>query len=105
MEQVKEKATEVKDKIGFGEYAAFTIGGVGIMIMFGLIGSYLLIYMTNVAFLDIAIISTIIAVSRLLDGISDIIAGNMIDKTNTKLVRSDLAPGHMRPRKDYKGLR
>ncbi len=29
MRQSKDKEIEVKDKIGFGEYAAFGIGGVG----------------------------------------------------------------------------
>lgn len=85
MDQTKDKVTENQSYIKFGEYAAYTFGGVGISVLFSLISSYLLVYMTNVAFLDIAVISTIIAVSKLLDGISDIIIGNIIDNTNSKL--------------------
>lgn len=85
MDQTKDKITENQSYIKFREYIAYAFGGVGITALFGLIGSYFLVYMTNVAFLDIAVISTIIAVSKLLDGISDIIIGNIIDNTNSKL--------------------
>ena len=85
MDQTKDKVTENQSYIKFGEYIAYAFGGVGITVMSSLISSYLLIYMTNVAFMDIAVISTIIAVSKLLDGISDIIIGNIIDNTNSKL--------------------
>lgn len=44
MEQLENRVTENKDKIKFGEYAAYTFGGVGMTVMFGLIGSYFLIY-------------------------------------------------------------
>ena len=65
--------TELKDKIGLGEYAAFGAGGVGVMMLNGILAGYIMIYMTNVALLDVAVISVIIAVSKLLDGISDLI--------------------------------
>jgi Na+/melibiose symporter-like transporter len=56
MGQSKDKEIEVKDKIGFGEYAAFGIGGVGVRMMFSITGAYFLMYMTNVAYLDVATI-------------------------------------------------
>lgn len=73
------------NKIRFGEYAAYGAGGAGLLMMFAVTGSYLLMYMTNVAFLDVAVISTIIAVSRLLDGISDLIVGDIVDRTRSKM--------------------
>ena len=50
--------------------------------MNGIIGTFLTVYLTNVALLDAAIISTLIAVSKVFDGISDLIVGRMVDKTS-----------------------
>jgi GPH family glycoside/pentoside/hexuronide:cation symporter len=75
--------TRSNDNIRFIEYAMYGVGGSGLRMMFALTGSYLLMYMTNVAFLDVAVISVIIAVSRLLDGISDLIIGDIVDKTTS----------------------
>ena len=51
----------------------------------GIIGTFLTVYFTNVAFLDAAIISSIIAVSKVFDGVSDLIVGRMVDNTKSKL--------------------
>ena len=48
------------------------------------LGSFLTIYFTNAAFLDAGIIATIIAVSKVFDGISDLIVGNMVDRTHSR---------------------
>ena len=71
-----------KERIGYG------IGGMSGQIVFSIIGSFFAIYMTNVALLDIAAISTIIAVSKVLDGISDVIVGNTIDNTVSRFGRA-----------------
>ena len=76
---------QMKDKIGLGEYASFGAGSVGIIMLNSVLVSYLMIYMTNVAFLDVAVISVIIAVSKLLDGVSDLIIGDIIDNTTSKM--------------------
>ncbi len=49
------------------------------------ISGYLTYFYTNVAGLSAGIIGTILFVSKILDGVSDIIFGNMIDKTRTKM--------------------
>ena len=67
------------ERIGYGS-AAF-----GWNMINGIIGTFLTVYFTNVAFLDAAVISTLIAVSKLFDGVSDLIVGRMVDNTNTKL--------------------
>lgn len=73
------------NKIHFGGYAAFGLGGAGLMMMIVPTGSYLLIYMTNVAFLDVAVISAIIALSKLFHGISDLVIGDIVDRTNSNM--------------------
>ncbi len=51
----------------------------------GILGSFLTVYFINVAFLDAAIISSIIAVSKLFDGVSDLIVGRLVDNTKSKM--------------------
>ncbi|WP_026510413.1 MFS transporter [Butyrivibrio sp. LC3010] len=70
--------------LGWPERICYGIGDIPIGIIMSMMASYLMIYMTNVAFLDMAILSTLIAVSKGLDGVSDILIGNIIDNTNSK---------------------
>ena len=44
-----------------------------------------MIYMMNVALVDAGVLSVLFAVSKLLDGISDIIIGNIVDRTRSKM--------------------
>ena len=53
--------------------------------IFILISGYLVYFYTNVAGLDAAMVGTILLISRVLDGVSDVIFGNMIDRTRTKM--------------------
>jgi GPH family glycoside/pentoside/hexuronide:cation symporter len=50
-----------------------------------LVMGYLTFYLTENVMLSAAIVSAIIASARVFDGISDIIAGLIIDKTHTKI--------------------
>ena len=44
-----------------------------------------MIYLTNTVGLNAGIVGTLIAVSKLFDGISDVFFGSMIDKTKSKM--------------------
>ena len=69
---------------GWGERLGYVSGGVGIRLITAAFGTYLMIYLTNTALLDVAVISFIIAISKVFDGISDLIIGNVIDHTESK---------------------
>ena len=71
-----------KEKLSWKEKLGYGLGGFTMAITICL-GNFLTVYLTNTAFLDIAVVSTILAVSRIFDGISDILVGNLIDSTNT----------------------
>lgn len=71
--------------LGWVERVGYGSGQLGINAINGILGSFLTVYFTNVALLDAAIISTIIAVSKLFDGVSDIIVGRLVDRTKSKL--------------------
>lgn len=72
-------------RLGWGERIGYGVSGLGTTVLFFPITSFLLIYMTNVALLDIAVISAIIGVSKVLDGISDLLVGNIIDRTKSQM--------------------
>lgn len=85
MDQIRDHSTAPDARLGWGERLAYGAGSVGANMPFTIVSSMLTIYLTNVAHLNIAVASSIIAVSALLDGISDLIAGNIIDRTASRL--------------------
>lgn len=78
-------ASEKERIIGRGELFGYGAGGIGIRLIFSVIGSYLTVYLTNAVFLDIAAVSAILTVSIFCDGISDLVVGNIVDRTSTDM--------------------
>ncbi len=78
------KHNDPEGKLGWQERVGYGFGGFGVNAINGILGSFLTIYLTNVSLLDAGILSTLIAISKLFDGISDLIVGRMVDNTNTK---------------------
>lgn len=73
-------------RIGFGEHLAYGIGGGFATNSVNLfIGAFLLIYLTEIMKINPATAASIIGVSKILDGISDLVAGRIIDKTHGRL--------------------
>jgi GPH family glycoside/pentoside/hexuronide:cation symporter len=70
-------------KLGWGERIGFGMASCGRAMLSGVLGSFIMIYMMNVALLDAGILSILFAVSKLLDGISDIVVGNIVDHTRS----------------------
>lgn len=70
------------NKIGYG---AGDIAGSGI---YNMLSAFVMIYLTNTVGLAPGVVGTLMALSKLCDGITDIFFGSMIDKTHTKLGRA-----------------
>ena len=70
------------NKIGYG---AGDIAGSGV---YNFLAAVVMIYLTNTIGLNPGIIGTLMMLSKLCDGVSDIFFGAMIDKTRTKLGRA-----------------
>lgn len=51
----------------------------------GLVSSFLLLYLSDVMGLKTNIIGTLMLVSKVFDGVTDVFFGNMIDKTKSRL--------------------
>lgn len=79
------KHNDPEQRLGWNERIGYASAAFGWNMINGIIGTFLTVYFTNVAFLDAAIISTIIAVSKLFDGVSDLIVGRMVDNTKSKM--------------------
>ena len=79
------KHDDPEQALGWGERIGFGMASCGRGMLTGVLGSFIMIYMMNVALLDAGILSIMFAVSRLIDGVSDIIIGNIVDRTRSKM--------------------
>ena len=76
--------SKMSDRKLWVERTGYGLGNIGVAFFGALITTYLTMYMTNVALLDVAAVSLIMAVSRVFDGISDLVIGNIIDNTRSR---------------------
>ena len=66
------------NKIDYGS------GDVAGNVVYAFLSSFVMIYLTDTARLNAGIVGTLMMVSKIFDGVSDIFFGAMIDKTKTK---------------------
>lgn len=71
-------------KLGKLEKLAYGLGDTGGVLVWSSISFYLSIYYTDNVGLSAAAVGTLMLITRLLDGFSDLIMGGIIDKTNTR---------------------
>ena len=67
------------NKVGYGS------GDLAANCIYGLVTSFVMIYLTDTVGLNSGVIGILIALARVFDGISDVIFGNLMDKTHTKM--------------------
>ena len=67
------------NKLGYGS------GDLAGNMVYAFLSTFVMLYLTNTVGLNPGIIGTLIMVSKLFDGVSDIFFGTMIDKTKSKL--------------------
>lgn len=56
---------------------------------YGLVSSFLLLYLTSVMGMNSAVIGTLMLVSKCVDGVTDVFFGNIIDRTHSKMGKAD----------------
>ena len=66
-------------KIGYGS------GDVAGNCVYALLTAFMMIYLTDTIGMSMGVVSTLIALSKVFDGVSDFFFGRMIDKTKTKM--------------------
>lgn len=67
------------NKVGYGS------GDIAGNVVYALLTAFVMIYLTDTVGLNSGIVGTLIAISKLLDGVSDIFFGALIDKTHSKM--------------------
>ena len=67
------------NKIGYGS------GDIAGNVVYALLSAFVMIFLTDTVGMNAGVVGTLIAVSKLFDGVSDIFFGSLIDKTNTKM--------------------
>lgn len=92
LESSKVKPFGMQDKIGY------MMGDIGNCLLFNFIGSYLLVFYTDVFGISAAAVGTLMAVSRIWDAINDPMMGVIVDK------RKRTKDGKFRPYLKYMGI-
>ena len=75
----EKKYLKVKDKLFYG------MGDFASNIFSVLVGSFVMVYMTTQMGMNGAVIGTLMLITKLLDGVTDILFGSLIDRTHTKM--------------------
>ena len=91
-EETKQRKFGMQDKVGY------MLGDVSSTLLFNFIGSYLLVFYTDVFGISGAAVGTLMVVSRVLDTITDPIMGVIVDK------RKRTKDGKFRPYLKYMGI-
>ena len=76
---------EEKKYLKWYNMVGYGTGDIAGNVVYAFLTSFVMIYLTNTIGLNSGIIGTLIAVSKLLDGVTDIFFGSMIDKTKSKM--------------------
>ncbi len=67
------------NKIGYGS------GDIAGNVVYALLSSFMMIYLTDTVGLSAGVVGSLMAASKLFDGVTDIFFGSMIDKTHTRM--------------------
>ena len=68
-----------KNKIGYG--ASDVAGNV----VYAFLSTFMMFYLTDTVGMNVGIVGTLMAISRLLDALTDLLFGNLLDRTSTKM--------------------
>jgi glycoside/pentoside/hexuronide:cation symporter, GPH family len=80
--------SKIKEKLSLKEKLSYGMGDFASNIIWGVVGSFLLYFYTDVALIPVAATGTIFLVSRFLDAFIDPVIGGFIDRTNSKWGRT-----------------
>ena len=67
------------NKIGYGS------GDIAGNVVFTFLSTFMMFYLTDTVGMNVGLVGTLMAVSKLFDGVTDLFFGSLIDKTHTKM--------------------
>ena len=71
-------------KLSFLERIGYGVGDYSANLIYSSISAFLLLYYTNVVGASPAMAASVIAISKMFDGISDLAMGTIVDRTHSK---------------------
>ena len=83
-EKEEEKMND-KKYLKWYQKLAYGSGDLASNCSYGLVSSFLLLYLSDIMGLKTSIIGTLMLVSKIFDGVTDVFFGNMIDRTKSRL--------------------
>lgn len=83
-EKVQKMQNELVEKIGLGEKIAYGFGDLASNLILALTSTMITYFYTNVIGIAAGAVGTIMLISRIFDGVTDVGMGIVVDKTNTK---------------------
>lgn len=86
--QAEKSSVGSKSKLSMKEKISFGMGDFSSNLVWGLIGSFLLYFYTDVALIPVAATGSIFLISRLLDAFIDPVIGGAVDRTNSRWGRT-----------------
>ena len=70
--------------LGLVERTAYMSGKAGISMINAVISTFLMFYYTDVMMLNAGILGTLLLISRVFDGVTDVVMGMVVDRTHSK---------------------
>ena len=67
------------NKIGYDS------GDVAGNVVYAFLSTFMMFYLTDTVGMDVGVVGTLMALSKLFDGVTDLFFGSMIDKTKTRM--------------------
>ena len=77
---------ESNSKLNWGERIAYGLGDYAGNLVYSFISAFLLVYYTEVCGMNAATAASVMAISRIFDGVSDLVMGRIVDKTQFHLL-------------------
>ncbi len=81
---VSRNKMDANASLSMRERISYGCGGMGNAIVLAVVSSYLMFFYTDVVNLNAGIIASVLLASRVFDGISDLVMGQIVDKTKSK---------------------
>ena len=67
------------NKVGYGS------GDIAGNVVYAFLSTFMMFYLTDTVGMNMGMVGTLMALSKLFDGVTDLFFGNLIDKTHTKM--------------------
>lgn len=84
----KKETEQQAGVFGWGKRISYASGDVACNVVFGMVGTLLTLFYTDYVGISPAVVGLIMLLSRLFDGVSDLIMGVIVERTNSKWGKS-----------------